>query len=174
MKVEFANSSTSSGRLLYETATWRWIYYIYVIVVGKHLHPFYPILTFACSLVVSWISNVVFLAVELVLFFFFYHPRDSVSVLSVRSRLRRLDFGGMILASAGLTLCTLGLSWGGNPKPWTSGMSLTTLFRINLSHNTGANVHLARSGVGNINQRCRDLGPTDSLWYVIKSGVVIL
>lgn len=41
--------------------------------------------------------------------------------------LKRVDFGGIFLLVAGLTLFILGVSWGGNPKPWTSGLILGLL-----------------------------------------------
>lgn len=40
---------------------------------------------------------------------------------------KRVDFGGIFLLVSGLTLFLLGVSWGGNPKPWTSGLVLGLL-----------------------------------------------
>lgn len=41
--------------------------------------------------------------------------------------LKRVDFGGVVLIVAGLTLFLLGVSWGGNPEPWTSSLVLGLL-----------------------------------------------
>lgn len=41
-----------------------------------------------------------------------------------RGEVKRIDFGGIFLLIAGLTLFLLGVSWGGNPQPWTSGRIL--------------------------------------------------
>lgn len=38
-----------------------------------------------------------------------------------------MDFGGVVLIVAGLTLFILGVSWGGNPEPWSSSLVLGLL-----------------------------------------------
>ncbi|OAL40510.1 hypothetical protein AYO20_00246 [Fonsecaea nubica] len=91
------------GRALIETRNWRWIYYIYLIITGA---------AFLIQL-------------------FAYHPANFQQLHGVRrtrmQEFQRVDFGGFFLIVVGLTLFLLGVSWGGNPKPWTSGLVLGLL-----------------------------------------------
>lgn len=45
----------------------------------------------------------------------------------MRRELQRMDHLGLFLLVAGLTMFLLGVSWGGNPKPWHSGLILGLL-----------------------------------------------
>ncbi|KAJ9659055.1 hypothetical protein H2198_003344 [Neophaeococcomyces mojaviensis] len=58
--------------------------------------------------------------------FFFYRPMDRPNPegLSVKKRVFKLDWIGIFLVATGLTLLLVGLSYGGNPYPWTSGYVL--------------------------------------------------
>ncbi|KAJ9640795.1 hypothetical protein H2204_003084 [Knufia peltigerae] len=91
------------GRALVETRNWRWIYYIYLIITG----------------------------VAFLIQLFVYHPANFQQLHGARrtrmQELRRVDFGGIVLIVVGLTLFLLGVSWGGNPRPWTSGLVLGLL-----------------------------------------------
>lgn len=56
------------------------------------------------------------------LWFFFYHPPSYVQLHGKKSRktdeLKKIDFIGVFLLIAGLTLFLLGISWGGPTVPW--------------------------------------------------------
>lgn len=62
---------------------------------------------------------------------FLYHPATFKQLhgdkRSVIAELQRVDAGGIFLLVAGLVLFLLGISWGGNPKPWTSPLILGLL-----------------------------------------------
>lgn len=62
---------------------------------------------------------------------FFYHPANFHQLHGARrtrmQELRRVDFGGIFLLVSGLTLFLLGVSWGGRPQPWASGLVLGLL-----------------------------------------------
>ncbi|KAH0847595.1 hypothetical protein FOPE_00742 [Fonsecaea pedrosoi] len=91
------------ARALVETRSWRWIYYIYLILVGS-----------------GWIIQILV-----------YHPPTFDQLhgghRSRRREFKRMDHFGLFLLVAGLTLFILGVSWGGNPQPWTSGRILGLL-----------------------------------------------
>lgn len=59
---------------------------------------------------------------------FLYHPPSFEQLhggrRSKRQEFKRIDHFGLFLLIAGLTLFLLGVSWGGNPQPWTSGRIL--------------------------------------------------
>ncbi|CZR68169.1 related to trichothecene efflux pump [Phialocephala subalpina] len=88
------------GRALVETRSWRWIYYIYIMIVGS-----------------GWVIQI-----------FIYHPASFVQLhggyRSKAEEFKRVDHFGLFFLIAGLTLFLLGVSWGGNPQSWTSGKIL--------------------------------------------------
>ncbi|KAL3456983.1 fungal trichothecene efflux pump [Aspergillus heterothallicus] len=59
----------------------------------------------------------------------FYHPmpRPNPEGLATLRRLARVDWLGIFLATAGVTLFLVGLNTGGNPEPWTDGLVLGPL-----------------------------------------------
>ncbi|KIW82954.1 hypothetical protein Z517_02197 [Fonsecaea pedrosoi CBS 271.37] len=75
---------------------WRWIYYVYIIVLG----------------------------VAIILYLVFYFPKELAVELSLRQKLRKIDYGGAFLVTAGLVLFILGIQMGGNTYPWKSGTVL--------------------------------------------------
>ncbi|KAF2011410.1 fungal trichothecene efflux pump [Aaosphaeria arxii CBS 175.79] len=84
------------GLRLAVVASWRWIYYIFIMmqVPGS------------------------------LLWFFFYHPPSYVQLHGKKSskidELKKIDFIGVFLLTAGLALFLLGISWGGPAQPWSS------------------------------------------------------
>ncbi|KAI5357134.1 putative major facilitator transporter Str1/Tri12, major facilitator superfamily [Septoria linicola] len=82
------------------TDGWRWIYYMYLIMQG----------------------------VALILMVLFYHPPNFRQLhgdeRTVMDELKRVDWIGMVLLVAGLVLFLLGVSWGGQPLPWSSSQIL--------------------------------------------------
>ncbi|OAG44502.1 hypothetical protein AYO21_01498 [Fonsecaea monophora] len=102
------------ARALVETRSWRWIYYIYLILVGE-----YDLLT-SSRTGSGWIIQILV-----------YHPPTFDQLhgghRSRRREFKRMDHFGLFLLVAGLTLFILGVSWGGNPQPWTSGRILGLL-----------------------------------------------
>ncbi|KAH8650071.1 fungal trichothecene efflux pump [Xylariales sp. PMI_506] len=81
---------------------WRWCYYINIIVVG----------------------------LAIVLLFFFYHP-PTFELLherkSKRELLKKLDYLGIFMWTAGLTLFLMGISLGGSIYPWKSAPVISTI-----------------------------------------------
>ena len=77
-------------------AGWRWVYYIYLILMVP----------------------------ATLLVYIFYHPPSFRQLHGPdRSRweeFKTIDFVGLFLLVAGLTLFLLGVSWGGQPSPWNS------------------------------------------------------
>ncbi|KAJ9662467.1 hypothetical protein H2198_001356 [Neophaeococcomyces mojaviensis] len=61
--------------------------------------------------------------------FFFYHPMDRLNPenLTVVQRLKKIDWLGIFLVAAGLTLFLLGLNYANNPYRWTSAIVLGPL-----------------------------------------------
>ncbi|KAF7536057.1 hypothetical protein G7Z17_g13096 [Cylindrodendrum hubeiense] len=59
----------------------------------------------------------------------FYHPmpRPNPEGYSAKQRLLKLDWLGIFLACAGLTLFLVGINYGGNPYEWTSAIVLGTM-----------------------------------------------
>ncbi|KAH7162102.1 fungal trichothecene efflux pump [Dactylonectria estremocensis] len=81
---------------------WRWCYYINIIDVG----------------------------LAIIFLFFFYHP-PTFELLherkTKRQMLKDLDYVGIFLWTAGLTLFLMGVSWGGKMYPWRSAATISSL-----------------------------------------------
>lgn len=81
---------------------WRWCYYINIIDVG----------------------------LAIIFLFFFYHP-PTFELLherkTKRQLLKELDYVGIFLWTAGLTLFLMGVSWGGTMYPWKSAATISSL-----------------------------------------------
>ncbi|KAK8073250.1 hypothetical protein PG994_004149 [Apiospora phragmitis] len=95
--------NTSSGSRGSRVGGWRWSFYL----------------------------GIIFSVVTVALYAVFYHP-PRYEQLHVRGRtkwaqVRALDFGGLFLFCAGMTLFLVGLSWGGTAYPWRSAPVLGTL-----------------------------------------------
>jgi MFS family permease len=71
----------------------------------------------------SFYLNIITTGLATILLFIFYHP-PTFKMLhqnrSKREQIRRLDYVGIVLFTAGLILFIMGLSWGGNMYPWKS------------------------------------------------------
>ncbi|KAL4894250.1 fungal trichothecene efflux pump [Aspergillus ambiguus] len=83
-------------------ATWRWAYYLNIIVS----------------------------ALAVICFYFFYHPPNFHMLHVNRSKMeqcKRQDFVGFILFTGGLILFIMGLSWGGVVYPWKSAHVIATI-----------------------------------------------
>ncbi|KAJ9310837.1 hypothetical protein DTO271D3_8880 [Paecilomyces variotii] len=81
---------------------WRWNYYLNCITCG----------------------------LSAILFALFYFPPGYDQLHKGKSRweqVKKLDYLGLVLYSAGLVLVLLGLSWGGSSYPWKSGHVIATL-----------------------------------------------
>ncbi|KAF2102793.1 fungal trichothecene efflux pump [Rhizodiscina lignyota] len=79
----------------------------------------------------SYILGVIVNTIAVILYFFFYHP-PTYEMLHVggKSRLKQLktlDWLGIFLFTAGLTIFLIGLNWGGSAYSWSSGHVLGTL-----------------------------------------------
>ncbi|KAK2737750.1 hypothetical protein FQN57_007397 [Myotisia sp. PD_48] len=98
--VTFVLPGTGLGayiaRSLVEHASWRWIYYIYIISSS----------------------------ISLILYVLFYYPKEAAREFNKWEQTKNLDFVGMILLAAGLVLFILGIMTGGSPYPWTSAKVL--------------------------------------------------
>ncbi|KAI6082848.1 trichothecene efflux pump [Hypoxylon rubiginosum] len=81
---------------------WRWCYYLNIIVVS----------------------------VAIVLLFLFYHP-PTFDLLherkTKRQLLKQLDYAGIFMWTAGLTLLLMGVSWGGSIYPWKSAATISSI-----------------------------------------------
>ena len=98
--LPFSTFGPLIARALLERATWRWVYYL-GLITG----------------VISLVGTVIF-----------YIPPSKP--LRDRSRLdlmKELDYLGIFLYTAGLTLFLLGLGWGGTNYPWKSATVITPL-----------------------------------------------
>ncbi|KAG9197197.1 hypothetical protein G6514_002188 [Epicoccum nigrum] len=91
------------GLALVQVANWRWIFYIYIIIMVPGT----------------------------ALWFFFYHPPSYTQLHGKRSsktaELRKIDWAGVALLIAGLALFLVGISWGGPALPWSSAKILGLL-----------------------------------------------
>jgi MFS family permease len=102
--LPFATFGTVIARALATNtkAGWRWCYYL----------------------------NVITTILAIALFFFFYHPPSFGQLHTKSSKiqvLKTLDYGGIFLFTAGLTLFLLSLSWGDQQYRRVSGEVLGTL-----------------------------------------------
>lgn len=81
---------------------WRWCFYINIIDVG----------------------------LAIILLFFFYHP-PTFELLherkTKRQMLKELDYLGIFLWTAGLTIFLMGVSWGGTMYPWNSAATIASM-----------------------------------------------
>lgn len=84
------------GLRLVQVANWRWIFYIYLMMMVPGT----------------------------LLWFFCYRPASYTQLHGKRSskiaELKKVDWIGVVLLIAGLTLFLVGISWGGPAQPWTS------------------------------------------------------
>ncbi|KAF5713270.1 trichothecene efflux pump [Fusarium globosum] len=84
-------------------SSWRWIFYIYIILM----------------------------VIGTTLWYFFYHPPSFVQLhgtsISRKAELATIDWLGTFLLVSGLVLFLLGIAWGGQPYKWTSGRVLGLL-----------------------------------------------
>ncbi|OBT59086.1 hypothetical protein VE04_00710 [Pseudogymnoascus sp. 24MN13] len=98
--VLFCLPGTAMGaffaRSLVEYASWRWIYYIYIIAQ----------------------------TISLALYIVCYFPKEAAQAFNKREQTKKLDFIGMFLLVAGLVLFILGIMTGGSPYPWKSAKVL--------------------------------------------------
>ncbi|KAK0388942.1 hypothetical protein NLU13_2519 [Sarocladium strictum] len=81
---------------------WRWCFYINIIDVG----------------------------LAIVFLFFFYHPPTFELLHERKSKkqlLKELDYVGIFLWTAGLTLFLMGVSWGGKMYPWKSAATISAI-----------------------------------------------
>ena len=81
---------------------WRWCFYINIIDVG----------------------------LAIIFLFFFYHP-PTFDLLherkTKRQLLKELDYVGIFLWTAGLTIFLMGISWGGTMYPWDSAATISAI-----------------------------------------------
>ncbi|UPX16271.1 uncharacterized protein EKO05_0006681 [Ascochyta rabiei] len=84
------------GLALVQVANWRWIFYIYIIIMIPGT----------------------------ILWFLFYYPPSYTQLHGKKSskiaELKKVDWVGVILLIAGLALFLVGISWGGPAQPWSS------------------------------------------------------
>jgi MFS family permease len=81
---------------------WRWCYYINIIAVG----------------------------LGVVLLFLFYNPPNFELLherKTKRQLLKQLDYLGIFLWTAGLTIFLMGISWGGTVYPWKSAAVISSI-----------------------------------------------
>ncbi|KIW23924.1 uncharacterized protein PV07_12085 [Cladophialophora immunda] len=85
-----------SSRLAHTGAGWRWCYYSYLMMMS-------------CAAIMQY---------------HFYKPPSFKQLhggrRTLKEEFRRIDFVGGFLLTAGLVMFLLGISWGGQPIPWTS------------------------------------------------------
>lgn len=79
----------------------------------------------------SYYLGIVMSVMALLLYYFMYHPPtyDQLHVheKSKGQQMAELDYGGIILFTAGMVLFLVGLSWGGTVYPWKSAQVFCTL-----------------------------------------------
>lgn len=106
------------GQRLVFVANWRWIFYIYLMMIGMVSLSFFDLLIFVGPMLnISSVPGTVS-------YWFFYYPPSFLQLHGAKTRKRdeamTIDFVGVFLLVAGLALFLLGVSWGGQPSPWSS------------------------------------------------------
>jgi MFS family permease len=102
------------GLALVHVASWRWIFYVYIMMMGK-LAPG-----------LSQVQKLLLMRIVpgAVLWFLFYHPPSYTQLHGNKSskiaELKKVDWIGVVLLTAGLALFLVGISWGGPAQPWSS------------------------------------------------------
>lgn len=100
------------GLALVQVANWRWIFYIYIITMGKP------------ASFDSMEQQLMIVVPGSALWFFFYHPPSYTQLHGKKSskvaELNKVDWLGLVLLITGLALFLVGISWGGPAQPWTS------------------------------------------------------
>lgn len=89
------------GFVLHTAAGWRWCYYFLIIING----------------------------ISTTCFYFFYFPptfRMKQRSHTKWELVKKFDFVGLFLYTAGVTLFLLGISWGGSVYPWKSASVIST------------------------------------------------
>jgi MFS family permease len=87
--------------VIHTAAGWRWCYYFLIIIN----------------------------AVSTALYYFFYYPPNFHMKQRNHTRwelIKKFDFAGLFLYTAGITLFLLGISWGGSVHPWKSASVIAT------------------------------------------------
>jgi MFS family permease len=107
------------GQRLIYVASWRWIFYIYLMMIGTR------------SETISTFSILINAVPGTVCYTIWYHPPSFVQLHGKAPKrmneLKRTDWAGIFLLIAGLCLLILGVSWGGQPYPWNSARVLGPL-----------------------------------------------
>lgn len=74
--------------------------------------------------------NIIAVSLAIILLFFCYHP-PTFDLLHERKTkreiLKELDYLGMFLWTAGLTVFLMGVSWGGSIYPWKSAATISAI-----------------------------------------------
>lgn len=100
------------GLALVQVASWRWIFYIYIMIMGK-----LPVMETRILCLLRIVPGTA-------LWFFFYHPPSYTQLHGKKSskiaELKKVDWVGVILLIVGLALFLIGISWGGPAQPWAS------------------------------------------------------
>jgi MFS family permease len=104
------------GQRLSIQGSWRWIFYIYIIISGRVI----------CFSYLGRGNRVnLCIAIATILILIWYHPPSFTQLhgkkVSKREELAKVDWIGIILVTVGISLFLLGVSWGGQPNnPWNS------------------------------------------------------
>lgn len=98
--LPFSTFGPLFARLLLTNVTWRWVFYLGII-----------------SGVISFVGTAIF----------YIPPAKPLADRSRSQLLKELDYIGIFLYTAGLTLFLLGLGWGGVSYPWRSAAVLVPL-----------------------------------------------
>ncbi|OAG38747.1 hypothetical protein AYO21_07100 [Fonsecaea monophora] len=99
VSLPFAGLGPYVAHIIVERLTWRWIYYVAIIID----------------------------VVAFVLLAVFYHPPKPHRELSRRQLLKNIDFFGLALFALGLTVFLVGVSWAGSTYSWSSAAVLVPM-----------------------------------------------